>query len=62
AMVIFAFVAPVHWEAAGALALGSLVGGMVGARLARRVPARPLRVGIALVGLAVAAWLAVAGA
>jgi uncharacterized membrane protein YfcA len=62
AMVIFAFVAPVHWEAAGALALGSLVGGMVGARLARRLPARPLRVGIALVGLAVAAWIAVAGA
>jgi uncharacterized protein len=62
AMLIFAFVAPVHWEAAGALALGSLVGGMVGARLARRLPARPLRVGIALVGLAVAAWIAVAGA
>jgi len=62
AMVIFAFVAPVHWEAAGALALGSLAGGMVGARLARRVPARPLRVGIALIGLAVAAWIAVAGA
>ena len=60
AMVIFAFAAPVHWSAAGALALGSLGGGMAGARLARRVPARPLRVGIALVGLAVAAWIAVA--
>jgi uncharacterized protein len=62
AAVIFAFVAPVHWDAAGALALGSLVGGMAGARLARRVPARQLRVGIAVVGLAVAAWIAVAGA
>ena len=61
AMVIFAFVAPVHWDAAGALAVGSLVGGMIGARLARRVPARPLRVGIVLVGLAVAAWIAVGG-
>lgn len=62
AMVIFAFAAPVHWAAAGALALGSLGGGMAGARLARRVPARPLRVGIALVGLAAAAWIAAAGA
>ena len=62
AMVIFAFVAPVNWAAAGALALGSLVGGMIGARLARRIPARPLRIGIAFVGLAVAAWIAVAGA
>jgi uncharacterized membrane protein YfcA len=61
AMIIFAFVAPVHWEAAGALALGSLVGGMIGARLARRVPARPLRIGIACVGLAVAAWIGVTG-
>jgi uncharacterized protein len=61
AMVIFAFAAPVHWDAAGALAVGSLVGGMAGARLARRVPARPLRVGIVLVGLAVAAWIAVGG-
>ena len=61
AMVIFAFVAPVHWDAAGALAVGSLVGGMVGARLARRVPARPLRAAIVLVGLAVAAWIAVGG-
>jgi uncharacterized membrane protein YfcA len=62
ATVIFAFVAPVQWEAAGALALGSLAGGMVGARLARRVPAPRLRVGIAVVGLVVAGWTAVAGA
>jgi uncharacterized membrane protein YfcA len=61
AMIIFAFVAPVHWEAAGALALGSLVGGMIGARLARRVPARPLRIGIGCVGLSVAAWIGVTG-
>jgi len=62
AMVIFAFVAPVQWSAAGALALGSLAGGMAGARLARRVPARQLRVGIAVLGLAVAAWIVVTGA
>ena len=61
AMVIFAFAAPVHWDAAGALAVGSLVGGMAGARLARRVPAGPLRVAIVLVGLAVAAWIALGG-
>jgi uncharacterized membrane protein YfcA len=57
AAVIFAFVAPVHWEASGALAVGALVGGMAGARLARRMPGRPLRLGIALVGLAVAVWI-----
>jgi uncharacterized membrane protein YfcA len=61
AAVIFAFVAPVHWEAAGALAVGALAGGMAGARLARRVPGRPLRLGIALVGLAVAVWIGATG-
>lgn len=61
AAVVFALVAPVHWPAACALAIGSLAGGAAGVRLARRVPARPLRTGIALVGLAIAAWLAVTG-
>ena len=58
AAVIFAFAAPVNWAAAGVLAIGSLAGGALGGRVVRRIPARPLRIGIAAVGLAVAAWLA----
>jgi uncharacterized membrane protein YfcA len=58
AAVIFAFAAPVNWAAAGALAVGSLAGGALGGRVVRRIPARPLRTGIAVVGLAVAAGLA----
>jgi uncharacterized protein len=58
AMLAFALAAPVMWNAAAALALGSLAGGVLGARSVRRVAARPLRIGIGVVGLAVAAWLA----
>jgi uncharacterized membrane protein YfcA len=57
AAVTFTFAAPVHWSAVAALALGSLAGGMAGSRIVRRIPARPLRIGIAAVGLAVAVWL-----
>jgi uncharacterized membrane protein YfcA len=42
-----------------ALAAGSVVGGGVGTRLVRRVPAPHLRAGIAVVGLVVAVRLAV---
>jgi uncharacterized membrane protein YfcA len=59
ATVVFVLVAPVRWPMAAALAVGSVLGGAVGAHLVRRVPARYLRTGIALVGLAVAARLAV---
>jgi uncharacterized protein len=61
AAIVFAFVAPVDWTAAVVLAAGSLVGGATGVRLARRVRARELRLAIAAVGLAVAAWMAVGG-
>jgi uncharacterized membrane protein YfcA len=56
--VIFAVVAPVRWPMAAAIAAGSVLGGVVGTRLVRRVPAPHLRVGIAVVGLAVAVRLA----
>jgi hypothetical protein len=59
AMVAFAFAAPVQWNAAAALAIGSLAGGALGARTARRIAARPLRIGIAVVGLVVAVWVGV---
>jgi uncharacterized protein len=55
---IFAVAAPVRWPMAAAIAVGSLVGGAVGTQLVRRVPAPHLRVGIAVVGLAVAVRLA----
>ncbi len=60
-MLLFVALAPIRWPMAAALAVGSLAGGATGARLARRIPAGRLRVGIALVGLAVAVYLAVAG-
>jgi len=59
ATAIFVAVAPVRWPMAAALAVGSLIGGAVGTRLVRRVPAPHLRVGIAVVGLAVAVRLAI---
>lgn len=55
---VYAFAAPVDWTAALVLAVGSTVGGPIGAVLARRIPAGPLRGGIALVALSVAARLA----
>ncbi len=58
---IFALVAPVHWPAACALALGSMAGGAGGVRIVRRIPARPLRIGVGLIGLTIAAWLLVKG-
>lgn len=55
AAVIFLVLAPVHWPAAGLIAAGSVVGGQLGAGIGRRLPERPLRVGIVLVGLVAAA-------
>ncbi|MEA2269689.1 MAG: uncharacterized protein QOC64_2299 [Solirubrobacteraceae bacterium] len=59
AMVLFALFAPVVWPMAAALAVGALVGSAAGARLVLRVPARRLRIGVAVIGLAVAVRLAV---
>jgi uncharacterized protein len=59
ATALFVVVAPVRWPMALALAAGSVVGGGVGTRLVRRVPAPHLRTGIAVVGLVVAVRLAV---
>jgi uncharacterized membrane protein YfcA len=60
ALLMFAALAPVRWPMAAALAAGGLVGGATGARLARRIPAGPLRIVVAVTGLAVAAYLAIA--
>jgi len=55
--VLYAVLAPVHWPAAAALAAGCLLGSWMGPKLVRRLPERPLRVAIALCGLALAVYL-----
>jgi len=52
-LVVFAIFAPVHWGAVLTLAPATVTGGYVGARLARRLPARVLRVLIVSYGTAV---------
>jgi uncharacterized membrane protein YfcA len=59
AAVAYAFLAPVDWRYAVCLMVSSLIGGRLGAKLARRVSGDVLRVGIAVTGLIVAAVLAV---
>ena len=50
---------PVQWWAVWPLALGVFAGGLLGPAVVRRLPAGPLRVGIALAGLALAVSLSV---
>jgi uncharacterized protein len=57
AAVVFAVAANVLWTYAGILAVTSLVGGYTGARITRKVPRRPLRILIILIGLGAAARL-----
>jgi len=59
AALAYAFLAPVEWRYALTIMLSSFVGGRVGAHYARRIPANPLRISIAAIGLVVAALLAV---
>jgi uncharacterized membrane protein YfcA len=59
AAVAFAFFGPVRWTAAVPLAVGFLVGGWAGPWLVRRIPAAALRVIVSVLGLLVAAKLAV---
>lgn len=59
--VIFAALGSVDWVAAPSLAVGMLIGSNLGPRAVRRLPAGPLRVAIAVLGLALAVKLAIAG-
>ncbi|MEU8231089.1 sulfite exporter TauE/SafE family protein [Actinoplanes sp. NPDC048967] len=52
-VVVFAFFAPVHWGAVLAVAPATVVGGYVGAHIARRLPARVLKVLIVTFGAVV---------
>jgi uncharacterized membrane protein YfcA len=58
AAIGFAFLGPVDWAAAGALAAGLLVGSRLGPVVARALPATPLRIGIGIAGLGLAVALA----
>lgn len=53
----FALLTPVAWTAVAIIGPAALIGGEVGARLARRVSDRALRVGIVAYGVAAAIWL-----
>lgn len=54
ATVVFLLVADLDWAAVGLLAIGSVVGGYVGARIGRRVPAPVLRTGVVVAGVVAA--------
>jgi uncharacterized protein len=51
AAVVFILVADVDWVVAGLIAVGSVIGGQIGATVGRRLPAPVLRGFIVLVGL-----------
>ncbi|HEV3381037.1 MAG TPA: sulfite exporter TauE/SafE family protein [Trebonia sp.] len=51
AAVVFILVSHVDWTAAGLIALGSVLGGMIGARVGRKLPPWGLRVLIICVGI-----------
>jgi uncharacterized protein len=57
AAIIYAIIAPVHWPAAVLLGAGCLVGSWIGPAVVRRTPEKPLRIGIAVAALGLAAWL-----
>jgi uncharacterized membrane protein YfcA len=49
--LLFIAIAPVHWDVVLLIASGSILGGQVGARVGRRLPAQVLRLVIICVGL-----------
>ncbi len=57
AAVVFLFAADIAWEAVLVIAIGSTIGGLVGASIGRRLPDRILRAVIVVVGLAAIAQL-----
>ncbi|HWG64777.1 MAG TPA: sulfite exporter TauE/SafE family protein [Streptosporangiaceae bacterium] len=54
AAVAFAIFGPVRWAAVAPLAAGFLLGGWIGPKLVRRLPARLLRIAISLAGIGLA--------
>ncbi|MBW0107130.1 sulfite exporter TauE/SafE family protein [Pseudonocardia sp. KRD-291] len=56
-VVVFAIGAPVDWLAVALLAPTTLVGGLVGAQIARRLPENVLRWAVVVLGIAVGIYL-----
>jgi uncharacterized membrane protein YfcA len=56
-LVIFGIFGPVHWLVVAVAAPASLLGGFLGARVATKIPATPLRVMIVTFGVAVSLYL-----
>ena len=56
-VVVFAISAPVDWLAVALLAPTTLVGGLLGAQVARRMPENALRWAVVVLGLAVGVYL-----
>jgi uncharacterized protein len=56
-VVVFGIWGPVDWAAVAVAAPAALLGGFLGARVARRIPATPLRVFIVVFGVAVSIYL-----
>jgi uncharacterized membrane protein YfcA len=57
ALIAFGVFGPVAWEAVLVIALTSLTGGYLGARIARRIPSSLLRTAVVLYGVAVSVVL-----
>jgi uncharacterized membrane protein YfcA len=55
--ILFIAIAPVHWDLVLLIASGSIVGGQLGARVGRKLPAPALRLTIIVVGLVAEARL-----
>lgn len=55
--VLFVFFAPVNWTVAGIIAVSSILGAQLGAKVGRRLPAQVLRGVIVVGGLSVAIYL-----
>ena len=51
AAIVFILVAEIDWTVAGLIALGSVIGGQIGAGVGRRLPPVLLRAVIAVVGV-----------
>ena len=56
-VVVFGLFGPVAWQVVAVAAPASLLGGFLGARIATRIPVKPLRVFIVVFGVAVSVYL-----
>jgi uncharacterized membrane protein YfcA len=57
--LVFIAVSDIAWKAAGLIAVGSILGGVIGASVGRRLPPWALRVAVVIVGVAAIAKLTV---